>query len=54
MVTDVKNDVEKAKMEVTKSKLVMYHPIVKLDRSQRELRVNRNNLKLKGDHDKDV
>lgn len=33
---------------------VLHHPVVKLDRSQRELRVNLNNLKLKTDHDKDA
>lgn len=30
------------------------HPIVKLDKSQRELKVNINIIKLKTDHDKDV
>lgn len=30
------------------------HPIVKLDKTQRELKVNRNILRLKTDHDKDM
>ena len=52
MVTDVNND--PTKLEVKGNKTVLYHPICKLDKSQREIRVSRNNLKLKGDHDKDV
>ena len=37
----------------TSSKPVNRHPVVKLDKSQRELRINKLFLKLKGDHDCD-
>ena len=39
MVTEVKNDIDKIKMDVDEKKkpekIIMYHPIVKLDKSQR-------------------
>lgn len=55
MVTEVKNDADKIKIDADeKAPLILYHPIVKLDKSQRELRFSRNNIKLKGDHDKDA
>ena len=55
MVTDVNNDPTKIELKSSAGqKTVLYHPICKLDKSQREIRVHRNNLKLKGDHDKDV
>ena len=30
------------------------HPIVKLDKTQREMKINKNSLKMKGEHDKDT
>ena len=58
MVTEVKNDIDKIKKDEdekpsSKDKNA-HHPIVKLDKSQRQLQFGRNNLKLKTDHDKDV
>jgi hypothetical protein len=44
----------KFKKEEEEQKAINPHPIVKLDKTQRELRINKNNLKLKGDHDNDV
>ena len=30
-----------------------FHPVIKLDKSQREMRINRNMLKMKTDHDQE-
>jgi transcription elongation factor len=30
------------------------HPVVKLDKTQREIKINKNCLKMKGEHDKDT